>query len=126
MFLKNLTIKNGDTIVRNIDFHKGVNLLIDNTPKTLIKQSGNSVGKTTVLRLVYFCLGGDGKNIYSDLEFPDKSNSTIKNYLKNNNIKIFITLVDDLENENSYKVVICRNFFIKNKENTNNKRCIIS
>ena len=78
MFLKRLDIQNNDSIIRSINFHKGINLIIDETQTSDKKESGNNVGKTTVLRLIDFCLGGKGENIYKDPEFKDKgSNSQI-------------------------------------------------
>ena len=60
MFLKRLDIQNNDSIIRSINFHKGINLIIDETQTSDKKESGNNVGKTTVLRLIDFCLGGKG------------------------------------------------------------------
>lgn len=110
MFLKNLKIENDTTLIRNISFKKGINLIIDETITGNKKESGNNVGKTTILRLVDFCLGGDGENIYKDSEFKKKSNTKIENFLKDNDIIITLTMVDDIEIEFSSKIVIRRNF----------------
>ncbi|MFI0426661.1 MAG: DUF2326 domain-containing protein [Flavobacterium sp.] len=122
MFLKNLTISNNDEIIRDIPFHKGINLIIDETKSENKTDSGNSVGKTTVLRLIDFCLDGKGENIFKDPEFKD-SNLKIENFLKENNIIITLTLVEDLDNEKSEKIIIQRNFLSrKNKiQKINNK-----
>lgn len=117
MFLKKLEIKNNDSIIRTIDFHKGINLIIDETKTINKKESGNNVGKTTVLRLIDFCLGGKGVNIYKDPEFKDKgSNSEIEAFLKNNNIIIVLTLKDDLDIELSEEIIIEKNFLIRNNK----------
>ena len=51
-----ITTKNLD-ILRNIKFNlEGMNLIVDNSDK-----SGNNVGKTTVLKLIYICLGAKEK-----------------------------------------------------------------
>ena len=55
MFLKKLTISSDGKVVREIPFRKGINLIVDNTGKEI---TGNNVGKTTVLKLIDFCLGG--------------------------------------------------------------------
>lgn len=110
MFLKNLKIEKNNEVIRSITFHKGVNLIVDETKTEDKKESGNNVGKTTILRLVDFCLGGDGSNIYQDNEFKEKSNTDIKNFLEQNNIVITLTLKEDLDAENSEEVVIRRNF----------------
>lgn len=110
MFLKNLKIENDTTLIRDISFKKGINLIIDETTTGDKKESGNNVGKTTILRLIDFCLGGDGVNIYQDPEFKKKSNIKIENFLKDNNIVVTLTLVDNIEKEDSFKIVIRRNF----------------
>jgi len=48
MFLKSLTIHNDTTLIREILFHKGINLIVDETKSKDKTESGNSVGKTTV------------------------------------------------------------------------------
>jgi len=114
MFLKELHIHNESSLIRKLKFHKGINLIIDETESDDKKESGNSVGKTTVLRLIDFCLGGKGKNIYTDPEFKDKGSvSTIENFLKNNNIIITLILKDDLYIESSDEIIIRRNFLLR-------------
>jgi len=115
MFLKSLIIQNGNEIIREIIFRKGVNFIIDETPESQTQKTGNNVGKTTVLRLVDYCFGGDGKNIYKDTEFKKQPNTIIEKFLKENNIIITIILVDDLDNENS-QIVIKKNFLTYNKK----------
>ena len=109
MFLKSLTIHNENTLIREIIFHKGINLIIDETTSDKNTSSGNSVGKTTVLRLIDFCLDGSGKNIYIDPEF-NTTNPRIESFLKENNILITLTLIEDIEDDKSQIVVIQRNF----------------
>lgn len=117
MFLKSLKILNGDSLIREITFHKGINLIIDETPEDLTKTStGNNVGKTTVLRLVDYCFGSDGKNIYQDTEFKKQPNTFIEDFLKENNIVIEIELVDNIENNKSESVLIRRNFLQRTKK----------
>ncbi len=107
MFLKNLKIEDGVTIIRDISFHKGLNLIIDETGT---KISGNNIGKTTVLKLVDFCLGSNGKDIYQDHEFKERGNNTkIENFLKDNNVIISLSLVDDLQYPDK-EIIIRRNF----------------
>ncbi|MFA6138600.1 MAG: DUF2326 domain-containing protein [Sulfurimonas sp.] len=114
MFLKQLLIGNNDFIIRDITFHKGINLILDNTKSEDKKESGNNVGKSTVIKLIDFCFGSKAENIYVDSEFK-KPNIQVENFLKENNIIITLKLVEDLENETSYEVVIKRNF-LKNSE----------
>lgn len=110
MFLKKLTIDNKGTNIRDVTFHKGINLIIDETDTNNKKKSGNDVGKTTVLRLINYCLGSDGKNIYQDNEFKNKTNTQIESFLKENNITITLTLKRDIEIDSSEECVIKRNF----------------
>ncbi len=113
MFLKSLTIENNSNLIRKILFKKGVNLIVDETKPIDRKRSGNNVGKSTVLRLIDFCLGSDGRNIYKDPEFKSKTNSQIEKFLTENNIIITVVLKEDLDIENSKEIIIKRNFLVK-------------
>lgn len=112
MFLKSLSIHNNDSLIREIPFHKGINLIVDETLTSNKTESGNSVGKTTVLRLIDFCLDGDGKNIYIDPEFKTH-NKKIESFLKENNIIITLKLVDDISDTFSKEIIIQRNFLLR-------------
>ena len=68
MFIKKLTITSSKGVIRDLEFKSGLNLIIDNTPTTRAQLTGNNVGKTTVLKLVDFCLGGAPSIIYTDTE----------------------------------------------------------
>jgi uncharacterized protein YydD (DUF2326 family) len=109
MFLKQLNIYNEDILIREIPFHKGINLIVDETKSENKTESGNSVGKTTVLRLIDFCLDGNGKNIYIDPEFKT-TNNKIEQFLKGNNIRILLTLCEDIDDLTSREIEIERNF----------------
>ena len=108
MFLKSLLISTPTKVIREIPFHKGLNLIVDETPsgKTL---TGNNVGKTTVLRLVDFCLGRDGSVVFKDPESKREVYQLVKDYLIDNKIIITLTLVDDLDNPQR-QVEVSRNF----------------
>jgi uncharacterized protein YydD (DUF2326 family) len=80
MFLKRLIIENITGVLRDISFRKGINLIVDETPQSVTQQTtGNNVGKTTVLRLIDFCLGSKGDRIFKDIEFSGQPNN---NYTK--------------------------------------------
>lgn len=116
MFLKQVIIQNKNSIIREIPFHKGINLIVDETPMGSSQQAtGNNVGKTTVLRLVDYCFGADGKNIYQDTEFNKQPNTTIENFLKDNEITITVVLVDNLDDPKE-QVIIRKNFLSRNKK----------
>lgn len=117
MFLKQVIIQNKGSIIRDISFHKGINLIVDETPVNSSQQTtGNNVGKTTVLRLVDYCFGADGKNIYQDTEFNKQPNTTIENFLKENEIIITVVLVDTLDGISKHQVTIRKNFLPRNKK----------
>lgn len=115
MFLRKLQIDNKYGMVREIEFHKGLNLIVDETPAELGKSiTGNNVGKTTVLRLVDFCLGSSGKNIYQDPEFKEHENTIIKDFLIDTEVIVTLTLDDDLEFPTD--TISIRKNFLKNKK----------
>jgi uncharacterized protein YydD (DUF2326 family) len=116
MFLKQVIIQNKNAIIRDIHFHKGINLIVDETPVGSSQQAtGNNVGKTTVLRLVDYCFGADGKNIYQDTEFNKQPNTTIESFLKDHEIIITVVLVDNLDAPIE-QIVIRKNFLVRNKK----------
>lgn len=110
MYLKSLLIEKGIEVIRNIQFHKGLNLIIDETLNNDARSTGNNIGKTTVLKLIDFCLGAKQSIIYSDTETKKEEYELVKDFLQDNNIVITLTLVENLQDENSKEVVIVRNF----------------
>lgn len=110
MFIKNLRITNGSQVIRDMNFENGLNLIIDDTPTDNKKQTGNNVGKTTVLKLIYFCLGGDGKEIYTDEENRKAIYKEVKDFLIDKEVLVTLTLVENLISRNSKKIVIERDF----------------
>ncbi|HWO95337.1 MAG TPA: DUF2326 domain-containing protein [Bacillus sp. (in: firmicutes)] len=115
MFIKSLKISNPERVIREITFYAGLNLIIDETPNTDGRLTGNNVGKTTVLKLVDFCLGAKPSIIYTDTENKKEEYDVVKNFLIDEEILITLVLVEDLNNENSNKVVIERNFLSRKK-----------
>ena len=109
MFLKSLIISTTTKVIREISFHKGINLIVDESEEQI---TGNNVGKTTVLRLIDFCLGGDAKDIYIDPENKKTEYLLVKDYLIKNKIIITLTLGHSVEGDNE-DVVIKRNFLSK-------------
>ncbi len=111
MFLKSLTITHGDgTIIRDIQFRAGLNLIVDETPVVSGKETGNNVGKTTVLKLIDFCLGAGAKGIYSDHENRRNEYKLVKDFLINHKVLVSLVLREDLSQEESREVLIERNF----------------
>ena len=113
MYIKSLSITSGAKVIREIEFHKGLNLIVDESENQI---TGNNVGKTTVLKLVDFCLGADKKNIYVDPETKRDVYKLVKDFLTERKVLITLTLTSDLDNENATEVVIERNFLSTPKE----------
>lgn len=95
MRIKKLIIRKmypSQEIVREIDFlPKGLNLIVDNTTAE-VEDSGNSVGKTTAIKVIDLCLGAKSvREIYYD---PDTrtENVEIRDFLKDNKIQAELTV----------------------------------
>lgn len=110
MFLKLLTISTDKEVIREIPFFKGLNLIVDESNNQV---TGNSVGKTTVLKLIDFCLGGKPQNIYVDPESKRQEYKLIKDFLIENKVLITLTLTHDLDDEKAEDIVIERNFLAR-------------
>jgi len=108
MYLSRLIISSPGRTIRDIRFHKGLNLIVDETPDNTTG-TGNNVGKTTVLRLIDYCLGGDVDGIYRNPEDKHENYALVKEFLKDNAVTVCLELVDDLDTP-SKKVVIERDF----------------
>lgn len=113
MFLKKLTISSNGRIIRDIPFHSGLNLIVDETPEAIQSNktnTGNNVGKTTVLQLIDFCLGGNPKGIYLDPDTKRNEYVLVKDFLVKNRVLITLILVEDIADSHSQEIVIERNF----------------
>lgn len=112
MFIKKLVLSSDANKIREINFQKGLNLIVDESGKEI---TGNNVGKTTVLKLIDFCLGAKPNGIWIDPESRKDEYGLVKNYLKDNRILITLILKEDLDNKSSKEIVIERNFLSKNE-----------
>jgi hypothetical protein len=111
MFIEKLKISTKYETIREMKFHAGINLIIDDTPLTDdLKSTGNNVGKTTVLKLIYFCLGGEGKDIYTDEENKNKVYEEVKSFLINQEVLVTLTLINGFNMQEKERLVIERNF----------------
>jgi uncharacterized protein YydD (DUF2326 family) len=109
MFLKSLSITSGAKVIREIEFHKGLNLIVDESENQI---TGNGVGKTTVLKLVDFCLGANPKHIYVDHETRKQEYKPVKDFLIDNNVLITLVLTSDSDNGTD-DITIERNFLAR-------------
>lgn len=115
MYLEELTIQSNKKVIRKIPFHIGTNLIVDETQNLKAIETGNNIGKTTVLALIDYCLGGDPEQIYRDPE-TKKNIDYVKDYLVKNEILITLRLKKDLFEEKSKEIIIKRNFLQRNKK----------
>ncbi|MCL2322469.1 MAG: DUF2326 domain-containing protein [Oscillospiraceae bacterium] len=115
MFIKNLKITSHGELIRDLEFKIGMNLIIDNTPSSDRQQTGNNVGKTTILKLIYFCLGGKPSIVYTDAENKNAVYNLVKNFLIKDEVLITLILSENLNDANAKEIVIERNF-LKGKE----------
>lgn len=131
MFLKLLKIETEDEVLRELHFHKGINLIVDDTPISANNadqlKTGNNVGKTTVLKLIDFCFGAKAKNIYTDPENERQDYELVKNFLIDYKVVITLVLKENLDDNDSDEIVIRRNFLSRNKvlRQVNDKDCTV-
>ncbi|MCC4222972.1 AAA family ATPase [Vibrio campbellii] len=85
MQLVSLNVINNEDTVRSIIFSRGLNIITNTGP------DGNQVGKSTVLRVIKFCLGSSGEGLWKD---PDSgtTNEKVKEFLVSGNVKFELTL----------------------------------
>lgn len=106
MFIKSLIITSGAKVIREIEFHQGLNLIVDESENQI---TGNSVGKTTVLKLVDFCLGANPKHIYVDHETKKQEYKLVKDFVIEKKVLITLVLTTDLD-KGTEDIIIQRNF----------------
>lgn len=111
MFLKSLIISTPTKTIREIYFRKGINLIVDESKEEHI--TGNSVGKTTVLKLIDFCLGAKSKIIYEDSEDKKEIYTLVKDFLIDEEVLITLTLTPNLDDDNAKNIIIERNFITR-------------
>lgn len=115
MYLKELTISSDSEIIRRIPFHYGSNLIIDETVGITDLETGNNIGKTTVLALIDYCLGGDAETIYKDPE-TKKDIVYVKDFLIDKKVMVSLFIKEDLDIVDSKEIIINRNFLSRNKK----------
>ncbi len=110
MFIKRLKIESNTNIIRDIEFKNGLNLILDDTPIDETKSTGNNVGKTTVLKLIDFCLGANPNIIFTDTENKKDIYTLVKDFLVNEQVIITLVLVDTFEHCVGKQIEIQRSF----------------
>ena len=114
MKIKKLIVRRtepSENIIREIIFNEnGLSLIIDNTPED-IRESGNSVGKSTVIKIIDLCLGAKStKELYYDSDTKSE-NVEIKTFLSVNIVQAELILFDEKQKE----YIIRRDLFPKGK-----------
>ena len=112
MYLKKLKIiKHNQELIREVSFHKGLNLIVGYPELDKKGTTTNSLGKTTALRVIDFCLGGTIQQLYLDSENRTK-NVKVYNFLYENNLS-FILIVE----KNNLEISIERIINLSRKKN---------
>ncbi len=94
--------KPSEVIIREITFNeKGLSLIVDNTPENII-ESGNSVGKSTAIKIIDLCLGAKSvRELYYDSDTRSE-NIEVKDFLSENKVQAELILLD--VNKNIYSI----------------------
>ena len=103
MFIKKLIISTPSKV-----------LIVDDTPTINTQLTGNNVGKTTVLKLVDFCLGGKATEIYTDFEDKKSEYEEVKKFLIEQEVLITLILTEDLDLVDKSKQIIIEKNFLQN------------
>lgn len=101
-----------EEIVREIPFNeKGLSLIIDNTLEN-IRESGNSVGKSTAIKIIDLCLGAKStRELYYDFDTRSE-NAEIKAFLSENKVQAELVLID----KNRKEYIVKRDLFPHGKK----------
>lgn len=90
MYIRRLTLKEtspSEKIIREINFKLGLNLIVDAGKN---QEKSNSVGKTTILKLIDIALGArERKYIYFNEE-TKKSNEELENYIIDSKVQVVL------------------------------------
>lgn len=115
MFIERLRITAGSLVIRDIEFHEGMNLIVDETPSASLQATGNNVGKTTVLKLIDFCLGAKPGIVYTDPEDKHSKYELVESFLCDREVLVTLTLTEEIGNPLARRVTIERNFLQRNQ-----------
>ena len=102
-----------EEIVRDIKFNlNGLSLIVDNTSNES-SESGNSVGKTTAIKIIDLCLGAKSvKDLYYDSDTRSE-NQVVKNFLVSHKVQAELVLLDA---EKNYRCSVKRDLFPRGKK----------
>ncbi|MBL7227962.1 MAG: DUF2326 domain-containing protein [Pseudomonas sp.] len=80
MQLIKLSVFDGSKEIRTINFKEGLNII------TNLGETGNQIGKSTSLRALAFCLGGNSEPLWKDPD-NEKVNEEVKGFLTKGDVK---------------------------------------
>ena len=105
-------MKPSEEIIRKIVFNeKGLSLIIDDTPENM-HESGNSVGKSTAIKIIDLCLGAKSiRELYYDSDTRSE-NVEIKTFLNKYKVQAELILRD--KDKKEYKIK--RDLFSRGKK----------
>ncbi|MDF4307245.1 hypothetical protein ACEV9B_21475 [Vibrio parahaemolyticus] len=98
MQLIKLIVRDGSNVIRECDFNSGLNIV------TNVGEHGNQVGKSTVLRIINFCLGSNGVSIWNDPE-SKQVNDDIYNYVTKGGVYFELSLKLSAESDDITNIV---------------------
>lgn len=90
-------------VIRDIPFHKGLNIILGE--RCIDSGSTNSIGKTTLLRAIDFCLGGDEKPFYQDKENKEAIDQNVFNFFYHVEPIFKLELKNTLDSKVSHKII---------------------
>lgn len=108
-------------VIRDISFNlQGLNLIVDKTSEKA-EESGNNIGKTTVLNIIDLCLGASTvKKLYFD-EDTRTENRNVKSFLEDNKVEAELILIKQENNNVKERVKIVRQLFNRGKRKINDE-----
>lgn len=122
MYIKSLSLYETHPekkLINNVSFKKGMNFIVDAGNN---QEKGNSVGKTTILKLIDIGLGAkDKKYIYTDFDM-DSDNIPLKNYIHDSKIQVQLNITSDLEVENLPVTNLSVDLFERGKRSINGEK----
>lgn len=109
MYLKYLTISDKDNnIIRHVDFKKGINIIKGEESGEAGRNNTNSLGKTTLLRCVDFCLYGKWNAFIFDKEIKGSKNNTVFDFFKKTLPTFELLIVKNIDSNISSSLKIKR------------------
>ena len=119
MFLKKFSLINEvGEVVREVKFKKGINIILGRSNEKG-EGTSNSLGKTTLIRCIDFCLGAkNADELYKDSEF-NISNTAVENFLKNNILTFSLIIAPRFNSVETIVIERTLNLNAKSKKITN-------